>query len=154
MSQCGVRTCKNFSSETPPQNVIIIQILPQKKLIAALIDTGASCSVIDLKLVKRMKLQIRPLEQKMKILAANESTLKQVGTVSAKVGMIDYLAECDFIVVDKLFYPVIIGMDILKQHNFLINLNENYIQVGPSRTTLPLAQYINRSQLARLDANI
>ena len=117
-------------------------------------DTGASCSVIDLKVVKKLKLQIKPLDQKLKIVAANESCMKQLGTVTVTMCMMDYVAECSLIVVEKLFYPVIIGMDIMSQHKFVINIAESHVQVGPYKTTIPLIQYVKSSQLARLDAHI
>ena len=154
LPHCGVQTSKKVFNETPPRNIIKVKLLPHFRTVSALIDSGAACSVMELKLARKLKLEIRQTAEQMKIVTANESPMKQVGVVSVMIAMDDYVAECNFVVVERLHYPIILGIDTLRANHCIKNFNDSYVQVGLNGTQIPLTQYVCPSRLSSLDAEV
>ena len=83
-----------------------------------LLDSGASCSVIhkDHVLPQQMKPPIP-----MKLVNADGSGVVPMGSANMRINLGDTEISQDFVVVDKLSAPAILGCNFLKKYNILID---------------------------------
>lgn len=90
-----------------------------EKKVMARIDTGATSSSIDSKLVEELGLTAT---EKFKVVRSASGTLKRP-TVNLKIKMDGLTIEEEFTLADRshMNYPLLIGHNILKKGNFLIN---------------------------------
>jgi hypothetical protein len=86
------------------------------------IDTGATSSSIDTNLAE--KLQLGPIIKDKIVKSA--SGVKTRSVVLAKVKLNGSIIEAEFTLADRghMTYPLLIGQNILKQGNFLIDPNK------------------------------
>jgi hypothetical protein len=94
----------------------------KQEQVTARIDTGATASSIDLKLAENLNLK---KIEKIK-LVKSASGVKKRPVVIAKVKLNGDILEEEFTIADRshMTYPLLIGQNILKRGNFLIDPNK------------------------------
>jgi hypothetical protein len=103
------------------EEVIVVSQDSEEKVIAR-IDTGATASSIDKELAN--KLGALPLEKTKIVKSA--SGIKRRSLVKIKIKLNSSIIEEEFTLADRshMTYPVLIGQNILKQGNFLVDPNK------------------------------
>lgn len=83
--------------------------------VAAMFDTSLEVSLIDFKIIKKLKIEIE--EHKYSFVGADNSALHTLGhcklKIKIKLGWTTKEIKYKFIVVSNLIYPVIIGVDLM-----------------------------------------
>lgn len=94
----------------------------RNKTVMARIDTGATSSSIDNSLAK--ELELTPTERFRIVKSASGMKKRQV--IKLKIKLDGSIIEEEFTLADRrhLTYPLLIGQNILKKGNFLINPNQ------------------------------
>lgn len=88
-----------------------------------LLDTGASVTVINKNTIKFNKLTS---ESELYLETANNSKLNILGTIVAEIKIGTIVLNHKIIIVDDLCTPVIIGLDLMKKINTILDL-KNYL---------------------------
>ena len=101
------------------EEIVIIGNNGKEETLTARIDTGATASSIDTALAK--KLELGPVTRQKIVKSA--SGVKRRPVIKAKVKIRDILIEDEFTLADRsvMTYPVLIGQNILKKEDFLID---------------------------------
>ena len=101
------------------EEVVLIGEDGKEKQVTARIDTGATSSSIDIKLAE--SLGLNPSEKSKIVKSA--SGVKKRPVVEAKVKINGAIIEAEFTLADRshMTYPLLIGQNILKKSNFLID---------------------------------
>ena len=101
------------------ERIIIITPEGREEKVTARIDTGATGSSMDIHLAANLRLS---LMSKMK-LVKSASGVKRRPTIHAKVKLESQTIDEEFTITDRshMTYPVLIGQNILKKGNFLID---------------------------------
>ena len=86
----------------------------------ALIDTGSDSSFITLGFLNDHNLKYSTLTSTRLVNLADKSTLKVIGTYNGKVFFNNTIYDVTLNVVDNLIVPLIIGMNLLRQHSKVI----------------------------------
>ena len=83
------------------------------------VDTGATCSSIDITLACKLKRTL--LERRKKIKSASGTSMREAVRLEVEIG--GKLVEGNFTLADRshMTYPVLIGQNILRKGNFLID---------------------------------
>jgi len=104
------------------EKVIIFGNSHQKKEVLARIDTGATNSSIDVRIAKL--LELGPVKRIKLVKSASGKGRRAV--VGAKVKLDGKILEDDFTIAERkhMTYPVLIGQNILRKGNFLIDPNK------------------------------
>ena len=104
------------------EKVIIFGNNNQRKEVVARIDTGATNSSIDMDVAGT--LELGPIKKTKLVKSA--SGKKRRAIISVKVKLADKEMEDDFTVAVRkhMTYPVLIGQNILRKGNFLIDPNK------------------------------
>jgi len=97
----------------------IVVIGKKEEKVIARIDTGATASSIDIYLAS--KLQLGPITNTKVVKSA--SGVKKRPILKAKIKLDGEIIEAEFTLADRshMTYPVLIGQNILKNGNFLID---------------------------------
>ena len=95
----------------------------KEKQVTARIDTGATASSIDSKLAKEFEL--KEIVERFKIVKSASGT-KRRPIVKVMIKMNGLVIEAEFTLADRahMTYPLLIGQNILKKGNFLIDPNK------------------------------
>lgn len=100
----------------------------------SLADTGASVSGIStsafLKMSDRASFKRVPVPRDFKLTAAAGSNLQFHDLVELPIQVGDLSVLHRFLIIDNLCAPCILGMDFLKQHNFVLDCGENVVRRG------------------------
>ena len=101
------------------EEVTLIGTKGQKVKILARIDTGATSSSIDIQLAA--DLELGPITRSKVVKSA--SGIKKRPIIKASVKMDGSVIEAEFSLVDRahMTYPMLIGQNILRKGNFLID---------------------------------
>lgn len=101
------------------ERILIITPEGKEEKITARIDTGATGSSMDVHLAANLRLNLMP---KMKIVKS-ASGVRRRPTIRAKVKLDGQIIDEEFTITDRghMTYPVLIGQNILKRGNFLID---------------------------------
>lgn len=93
-----------------------------KKEVTARIDTGATKSSVDMDIAGQ--LELGPIKRTKLVRSA--SGKKRRAIISVKIKLDNKLLEGDFTIAERkhMTYPVLIGQNILKKGNFLIDPNK------------------------------
>lgn len=105
------------------EKVIVFGTNGRKMDMVARIDTGATNSSIDLKAAGR--LELGPIKRTQLVKSASGKGRRAI--VSVKIKLDGKLLEDDFTVAERkhLTYPILIGQNILKKGDFLIDPNKD-----------------------------
>ena len=96
-----------------------------------LIDTGASISLIKESVFRSLPAQFRILQRSsMRVHSASGDTLRVLGTSHLPVKIGNQNLSHDFVIIEDLKCPVIIGIDFLRKHNATLNLPKNVMTLG------------------------
>ncbi len=105
------------------EQVIVIGNNSEEEKVTARIDTGATASSIDSSLAK--KLELKQIERFKIVKSA--SGIKRRPIVKVKIKMNGSMIEDEFTLADRshMTYPILIGQNILKKGNFLVDPNKS-----------------------------
>lgn len=94
-----------------------------KKTVTARIDTGATNSSIDTSIA--LELELGPIKRTKIVKSASGKRRRAI--VAVKVELDNKILEDDFTIAERkhMTYPVLIGQNILKKGNFLIDPNKD-----------------------------
>lgn len=104
------------------EKVIVIGPENNEEKVTARIDSGATASSIDFKL--SAKLGLGPITRTKIVKSASGVKRRPIIIVKVKIGT--KVIEAEFTLADRahMTYPVLIGQNILKEGNFLIDPNK------------------------------
>ena len=103
--------------------------------VKALFDTGADLTVAGLDTYKRMKKQGRLVPYYNTLTAANGQEIKSVGIARLTYNLGNYEFEHDTVILKGLKSEVIIGVDLMKKHNIVIDMGKRKILHEPQIRT-------------------
>jgi len=92
----------------------LVMIGEEEREVKALIDPGSTNSFISMKICKLYRLPFRPVKSKSRL--ANGDTFNVAGVSDTILSMKDRFYTVKFSVVDALICDVLIGLDVLSQH--------------------------------------
>jgi predicted aspartyl protease len=116
--------CTYYGKDVMQKNKIEILGKINNKVTKFLLDTGASITVVDRRAIKFEKLEH---ENNFYLETANNSELKMLGTTIVQIEIGKILINHKVIIVDNLCNPVLIGLDIMKKINTIVDLKNNVI---------------------------
>ncbi|TQE05422.1 hypothetical protein C1H46_009012 [Malus baccata] len=106
----------------------------------AFVDSGAQSTIISKSCAERCGL-LRLLDQRYKGIAhgvGQSEILGRIHVAPIKIGSIFY--PCSFMVLDALNMELLFGLDMLRKHQCIIDLNENVMRVGGGEVSVPFLQ--------------
>lgn len=126
----------------------------------ALIDTGASCSLLSGKLYQKLLSRrgfkgttpIHKFENR-KLLAADSSPMRVTASVETEVKINGLVIPFDFLVIDSLSYDCLLGMDFLKFTNAVIDIRSSTLSIFDGMTSVPMTRHGNEATVQTI-ANI
>ena len=130
-----------------------IQIRILHKLLPALVDTGATNSIVTIKLVGALRLRMDPPSDShpKSFIAADNRPIKILGTVSLPVKLNGLTVPFDFFVLDDLSQEIILGMDFLTATQAKIDCTNRTISFYDDMIVLNTIENINKiDNLVRL----
>lgn len=99
-------------------------------------DTGASHSIISKSFLDSLNIENRIIKTNFNIcLATENSTNKCIGEVDIKIDILNESFTSKFLIVDELRYNVIIGIDILRKTNSIIDMSNSIISNKEGKKT-------------------
>ena len=118
--------------------------------IPALIDTGATSSMVSEEFIRGTKLRIKSIDSSIRFSSAGKTTLTVLGTVELKfsIGVVEMLET--FYVTRNLAHRVLIGGDIFWKHNMDVKFSTKELLIGDKSN--PLLSSKERTQAA-IDEN-
>ena len=124
------------------------QCIPYK----ALIDTGASVCVCRYDLLRRHGFTVEPVSERIQktLLAADQTPLVVKGKSVITIRIGDFVADVEFIAVQRLQYPLIIGMNMLQKYKACIDMDGPCLTIGDDRTTVPMMTRFPNNQILRV----
>ncbi|XP_068338095.1 protein DNA-DAMAGE INDUCIBLE 1-like [Pyrus communis] len=106
----------------------------------AFVDSGAQSTIISKSCAERCGL-LRLLDQRYKGIAhgvGQSEILGRIHVAPIKIGNIFY--PCSFMVLDAPNMEFLFGLDMLRKHQCIIDLNENVLRVGGGEVSVPFLQ--------------
>ncbi|KAK3200162.1 hypothetical protein Dsin_023577 [Dipteronia sinensis] len=106
----------------------------------AFVDSGAQSTIISKSCADRCGL-LRLLDQRYKGIAhgvGQSEILGRIHVAPIKIGSIFY--PCSFLVLDSPNMEFLFGLDMLRKHQCIIDLNENVLRVGGGEVSVPFLQ--------------
>ncbi|KAM2046967.1 hypothetical protein ACFX1T_005692 [Malus domestica] len=106
----------------------------------AFVDSGAQSTIISKSCAERCGL-LRLLDQRYKGIAhgvGQSEILGRIHVAPIKIGSIFY--PCSFMVLDAPNMEFLFGLDMLRKHQCIIDLNENVLRVGGGEVSVPFLQ--------------
>jgi len=117
-----------------------VEILINNKHTRALIHTGAHYSCINADYAKRNRLPISSSSSLPQLLSADGNNMSVIGRTEAYVSIAGYVCEVEFIVVAALHHNIILGLDMLRESNAVIDMSNSTLSVANNLFTVPLLQ--------------
>ncbi|CAN1167408.1 Protein DNA-DAMAGE INDUCIBLE 1, partial [Linum perenne] len=106
----------------------------------AFVDSGAQSTIISKSCAEKCGL-LRLLDQRYKGIAhgvGQSEILGRIHVAPIKIGTIFY--PCSFMVLDSPNMEFLFGLDMLRKHQCIIDLNENVLRVGGGEVSAPFLQ--------------
>jgi len=127
-----------------PSGVPIINVNTKKTTISALLDTGATYSLVDLKLAKLLKPDFKRNEGEP-LVCANGTTCKPLGKINLQLKIGVKEINHDLLVMGNLPIRCFIGADIIKQHDIVIQLKDDKFWFGSEpKYCFPINGIVNK----------
>ncbi|MES9881971.1 MAG: reverse transcriptase domain-containing protein, partial [Sedimenticola sp.] len=131
----------------PSQNSDInnrVKLYLERLSISALVDTGASVSILNYKAYKRSKVfKKAPLQNTTihNIKGVNGVKSSVLGKVEISVKIANVLIPHEFLVVKDIQYELILGIDFMKSTKAEISFNDGYFSIYDDFARVPLQTY-------------
>ncbi|XP_076914586.1 protein DNA-DAMAGE INDUCIBLE 1-like [Bidens hawaiensis] len=106
----------------------------------AFVDSGAQSTIISKSCAERLGL-LRLLDQRYRGIAqgvGQSEILGRIHVAPIKIGNIFY--PCSFLVLDSPNMEFLFGLDMLRKHQFIIDLKDNVLRVGGGEVAVPFLQ--------------
>ncbi|KAH7859426.1 hypothetical protein Vadar_001010 [Vaccinium darrowii] len=106
----------------------------------AFVDSGAQSTIISKSCAERCGL-LRLLDQRYKGIAhgvGQSEILGRIHVAPIKIGNVFY--PCSFLVLDSPNMDFLFGLDMLRKHQCIIDLNENVLRLGGGEVSVPFLQ--------------
>jgi DNA damage-inducible protein 1 len=106
----------------------------------AFVDSGAQSTIISKSCAERCGL-LRLLDQRYKGIAhgvGQSEILGRIHVAPIKIGSVFY--PCSFLVLDSPNMDFLFGLDMLRKHQCIIDLNENVLRLGGGEVSVPFLQ--------------
>ena len=97
----------------------------------ALLDSGASTTMVDFGFLKKSGIRLDIKHEKRTWRTANGSKLNVIGksTVRLHFGTVQLTAEV--VIAENLIHDVIVGVDVMEKHGFVIDYKNRVLAIGP-----------------------
>jgi hypothetical protein len=109
--------------------------------VRALIDTGASLSVLSGDIFKRIRKNaytVKPKATNDKLLAADSTPMPVTAEITTDVRIAGLGVPCTFSVVQNLGFEAILGIDFLKEAHAVIDIKNNTLSLCDGLIAVPL----------------
>jgi len=123
--------------------VPIITITNKNSHLPTLLDTGAQYSLIDYKSAKLLNPKFHPSKQ-LSLTCANGTKFEPFGKLKLTLHFNSRSIIHEFIVMDKMILPCIIGADIMSQYDLIPRLRKGYFYFGDQpNVTFPISEIVD-----------
>ena len=128
----------SFAKSVQPTSANQIRVRTNGLFLSALIDTGASRSVVSLELLKKLNIWYKPLKRGdlASLAAAGGTLLKILGTVELDIEICGQDMKFEFYVLRNLQPTLILGMNFLKHYEANIDCKNNSISFNNDAFTV------------------
>jgi hypothetical protein len=115
-----------------------------------LIDTGAVTSCISEQFARFLHLRPQPTTDNVKLISANKSPIRSLGTVDAELSIQGLVVPFTFHVLRSLSHRLLLGQDFLRFSNAVIDCGERVITLFDGLVCAALTRFSDRDSVLRL----
>jgi hypothetical protein len=115
-----------------------------------LIDTGAVTSCISEQFARFLHLKPQPTTDDVKLISANKSPIRSLGTVDAELPIQGLVIPFTFHVLRSLSHKLLLGQDFLRFSHAVIDCGERLITLFDGLDRAPLTRFSDRDSVLRL----
>ena len=147
-SRSPTKASENFRPSVARSMDCSIQVKIGSHKLLALVDSGASKSIIHSKVVKYLNNQtIRPCADALNLLTANGDELQISGVVASTVKVNGLLLDFDFLIASSLVHNLILGADFLTEHGAVVDFKHHLVSFVDNTTAVPIISSLSRLKL-------
>ena len=136
----------------PNDNFVTIQV--NFKHAFALVDTGAVASCMSAKFAKYLRLRPVPAVEELKLVSANKSPMRSLGTVEVNLSIQGLVVPCTFYVLTSLAHNIVLGQDFLTASGAVINCRDRCITLYDGLVSASLTRAKDQNSVLKLAQNI
>jgi gag-polyprotein putative aspartyl protease len=145
----------NSSNVHTPRNYVKAKIGSQAVPYRCLVDSGADRNVIRRDTAQKLRIKIDPIDRTgRRLLAANSSAIEIAGTATVPVQLNDFYTESEFLVVNQLQHPIILGTTFLQENNACVDFVESSLIIGKGRTVVPMIERVAEGEIVRVMSDV
>jgi hypothetical protein len=115
-----------------------------------LVDTGAVTSCISEQFARFLHLRPQPTTDNVKLISANKSPIRSLGTVDAELSIQGLVVPFTFHVLRSLSHKLLLGQDFLRFSNAVIDCGERVITLFDGLVCAALTRFSDRDSVLRL----
>ncbi|BHF70274.1 hypothetical protein SprV_0301332400 [Sparganum proliferum] len=135
-STLSIISCNDLHDKATP---FYARLLVNNQEVNALIDTGATVSLVNPRIVPQQLYAIRrPRCPFTRLTAADGSPMNHIGTVSLDVTLPQSTSSHTFIVTPKLTWDLVLGIDFLARHGCQIDVKQRTVRFSTKKEEEPM----------------
>nr|VZI47949.1 unnamed protein product [Spirometra erinaceieuropaei] len=139
-STLSITSCNDLHDKATP---FYARLLVNNQEVNALIDTGATVSLVNPRIIPKQLYAIRrPACPCTQLTAADGSRMNHIGTVSLDVTLPQSTSSHTFIVTPKLTWDLVLGIDFLARHGCQIDVKQRTVQFNTKKEEEPMTSAI------------
>nr|VZI43825.1 unnamed protein product [Spirometra erinaceieuropaei] len=139
-STLSITSCNDLHDKATP---FYARLLVNNQEVNALIDTGATVSLVNPRIIPKQLYAIRtPACPCTQLTAADGSRMNHIGTVSLDVTLPQSTSSHTFIVTPKLTWDLVLGIDFLARHGCQIDVKQRTVQFNTKKEDEPMTSAI------------
>lgn len=150
----GGQVASTSVTEEPPTVFLemhknVVHILVDCVEVPALVDTGATVSVMSDDLRKRLNKLVTPYNSKP-LRGVGNGVLCPVGVCTSRIEISGYLVPVSFVILPLCSHDIILGIDFLREHAALISCRPGELAISP----FPPADYWDSTNVCSMSGNL